>query len=74
MVKIRTILELLRAYETGFTARSTVDELEVSLATAFQYFRRFKAEGFVKGKFQRGANFYSGPEIIGKVSDDPSTE
>lgn len=73
MVPIRTILDLIRAYEGGFTAISACRELNVALPTAYKYYRRFKAEGFIKGKFQRN-HFYVGSSMIGKVSDDPSTE
>lgn len=53
MVPIRTILDLIRAYECGFTAISASRELNIALPTAYKYYRRFKSEGFTKGKFQR---------------------
>lgn len=73
MVPIRTILDLIRAYEGGFTAISASRELNISLPTAYKYYHRFKSEGFTRGKFQRN-HFYVGSSMIGKVSDDPSIE
>lgn len=67
---IRNILQVLQGYQEGYTGRQVAKTLTMSEKTIWNYFHKFRDEGFVRGtKRPTAAVFDPNPMMIGKAAD-----